>query len=60
MLEKCIGALTKTMPNHGGSFSTSILNRKREKKKKESGKNKESGKKKDRKNIERKKVRERF
>jgi hypothetical protein len=35
MLEKSIGPLTKAMPNHGGSFSTSILNRKREKKKKE-------------------------
>mgnify|MGYP007088655567 CR=1 FL=1 len=52
MLEKCIGALTKAMPNHGGSFSTSILNRKRE--------NKKERKKKERQNKYReKKVRER-
>ena len=53
MLEKCIGALTEAMPNHGESFSTSILNRKREKKRKE--KKKESGKRKIGKKIERKK-----
>ena len=53
MLEKCIGALTKAMPNHGGSFSTSILNRKSEKKK-EIKKEREC-KKKGKKKIERKK-----
>ncbi len=35
MLDKSIGPPTKAMPNHGGSFSMSILNRKREKKIKE-------------------------
>jgi hypothetical protein len=53
MLEKCIWALIEAMPNHGESFSTIILNRKRENKERKR-KKKDSGKKKEKK-IETKK-----
>ncbi len=60
MLEKCIGALTEAIPNHGESFSMSILNRKREKK--ERNKKEREWKKKDkkRKRVEKREILERM